>query len=375
VEPGQSVSFLFSLADGSANPDKDPPSIDFAVLSNNEWRKLAPKEILKEETAGLQQSGVIRLVIPAEATDDNTLLEAEKYWLKIGVQSGTDAISLFHQVLPQAGKASFVITDQTKPAINLPPESITKMVAKPAAVKSVGQPFASSGGRPLETDEKFYLRVSERLRHKERAVMNWDYEHLALQAFPELYKVKCLNHSLDRVDCCNVVQPGHVTLLVIPDIRNKNAFNLLAPKVSTAVRMKVQAYLQQRASFFTQVHVQNPDYERVLLSFKVKFATEGDFGLYRNKLNEAIRQHLTPWAYDSTLDIRFGGQIQKSALLNFIEGLNYVAFLTEFRLFHVDEDGNRSKNLEAIVVKNPHAILVSSEQHDILEYKEGEACV
>jgi hypothetical protein len=171
------------------------------------------------------------------------------------------------------------------------------------------------------------------------------------------------------------VKPGHVTLLVIPDIRNKNAFNLLAPKVSTAVRMKVQAYLQQRASFFTQVHVQNPDYERVLLSFKVKFATEGDFGLYRNKLNEDISQHLTPWAYDSTLDIRFGGQIQKSALLNFIEGLDYVAFLTEFRLFHVDEDGNRSKNLEAIVVKNPHAILVSSEQHDILEYKEGEACV
>lgn len=375
VAPGQSVSFLFQLAEGSSNPDKDPPPIQFAVLCNNEWRILSGKELLKEETAGLQQPGIIRLVIPDEATDDNTLLDVGKYWLRISVQRDTDAVSLFHRVLPQAATAQFIVTDKSSPANTLPAETITKMVAKPAELKSVAQPFTSFGGRPLETSERFYLRVSERLRHKDRAVMNWDYEHMVLQAFPELYKVKCLNHSSDSAGCCNNVQPGHITLVVVPDIRNRNAFNPAEPKVSTALRMKVQAFLQQRTSFFTQIHVQNPDYEKLLLQFKVKFSRAGDFGLYRERLNEAVRKHLAPWAYDSSLDIRFGGQVRKSALLNFVEELDYVSFLTEFRLFHLDENGVRSGDLETITVKNPRTILVPAAQHEISEWKEGEACV
>ncbi|RYZ57443.1 MAG: hypothetical protein EOO14_10975, partial [Chitinophagaceae bacterium] len=146
AEPGQSVSFLFALADGSANPDKDPIPVSIAFLCRNEWRKLSGNEILKDETAGLQQSGIIRLVIPDEATNDNTLLEAGKYWLKLSVPSDTDAVSLFHQVIPQAGKASFVATDRSAPANLLPAETITKMVAKPATVKSLAQPYASFGG-------------------------------------------------------------------------------------------------------------------------------------------------------------------------------------------------------------------------------------
>ena len=36
----------------------------------------------------------------------------------------------------------------------------------------------------------YYTRVSERLRHKNRAIQLWDYEHLILQNFPHLYRVK-----------------------------------------------------------------------------------------------------------------------------------------------------------------------------------------
>ena len=50
-------------------------------------------------------------------------------------------------------------------------------------------------GKMKEAGNKFYTRVSERLRHKGRTIALWDYERLVLQYFPGVYKVKCINHA------------------------------------------------------------------------------------------------------------------------------------------------------------------------------------
>ena len=63
--------------------------------------------------------------------------------------------------------------------------TISKLSERIQAIKSVSQPFSSFGSRAAETDTDYYQRVSERLRHKNRAITLWDYERLILQKFPE----------------------------------------------------------------------------------------------------------------------------------------------------------------------------------------------
>jgi hypothetical protein len=190
-----------------------------------------------------------------------------------------------------------------------------------------------------------------------------------------VYKVKCLNHAaLEDGNCCSDLKPGNVTLIVVPDVRNKNMFNPLEPKMSLNTITSIEDYLKTRTTFFVTPQVQNPEYEKVQLEFKVKFSTAGDFGIYSAKLNQAIIEYLTPWAYSSNTEIEFGGTVRKSVLINFIEEQPYVDFLTDVKMYHIDKDGNKTDGGYEISIGNPRAILVSDKQHTINEFTDKDIC-
>src|SRR4029079_18873343 len=130
-------------------------------------------------------------------------------------------------------------------------ESISKLINTNPAIKTVSQPFSSFGGNAVEPEIDFNRRVSERLRHKNRAVNLWDYEHLVLEAFPSIYKVKCLPHTGRGIEA----EPGSLTLLVIPDLRKRNKINPFQPKVSPVIRSQVAGYLRDLKSEFSTVYV------------------------------------------------------------------------------------------------------------------------
>ena len=64
---------------------------------------------------------------------------------------------------------------------------------------------------------------------------------------------------------------------------------------------------------------------------------------YVNKLQEEITRFLSPWAFPGGASPSFGGKIYKSVLINFVEELPYVDYVTDFRLFH-DAVGRSDKN-------------------------------
>src|SRR5690606_13831713 len=121
----------------------------------------------------------------------------------------------------------------------LPAGSISKLIMRVPQIKGVSQPFSSFGGLHEEADTAYYRRVSERLRHKNRAITLWDYEHLILQAYPEVYKIKCLNHT----SATSFVSPGDVLLVVVPDIINKNVFDIYEPRLSKNMLDSIQSYI------------------------------------------------------------------------------------------------------------------------------------
>lgn len=359
----QSISLLFQVAEGSEDPLASRQNLEWSVLCNNYWKALTESEMISDTTNQLLTSGIVRLTIPKEASDENTLLGEGKIWLRITIPQQMRAVCKVIAVHTQAVTATFdnQENDLAHLASGLEAQTIKKLKERKAAVKKVDQPYSSFGGRPAESGLAYYTRVSERLRHKQRAITIWDFEHLVLEEFPEIYKVKCLNHTSESSE----LSPGNITVVVIPDLSNDNASDKLQPRVSLDKLSRIKDYLAEHCTFFVTQHISvvNPNYEQIELSFEVSFYTGYDYGYYLNKLEEDIIAYLSPWASDSNADIVFGGKIHKSIVIRFLEEVEYVDYIANFKMYQYI-DGVKTLTDEA-QARSSRSILVSAPSHDI----------
>ncbi|MGO4700575.1 baseplate J/gp47 family protein [Dyella sp. 2RAB6] len=345
--PPQNLSLLFQVADGTANPlaTKPVPHIDWSYLVADQWVPF-PQNAVVDATGGLLNSGIVTFAVPRDANTDNRLLPAGQYWIRAAVHEASDAVCRLKLVAAQALQAVFADQGNAPDfsAAPLPPGTVSQLAAPDAAVKGITQPYPSFGGRGAERMPDFYRRISERLRHKDRAIDLWDYERLVLEAFPQIYKVKCLNHtqyepadSSGSSPCSGGIYrelaPGHVTVVALPNLRGQVQRDPLKPYTSLGVLADIQAYLGARSSGFAQLHVKNPQFEEVRVSFTVKLRDGYDQAYYSVQLQQAITRFLSPWAFDGTGTPSFGGKIYKSALIHFVETQACVDYVTDFRLF------------------------------------------
>jgi hypothetical protein len=337
LHPPQNLALLFQIADGTADPqsDKPEPHIHWSYLRRNEWISFKENEV-EDHTDELLNSGVVTFAVPRDAAADNTLLPSGMHWIRAAVAVESDAVCRLRMVAAQALDATFTNrgNDPTFPAKVLPAGTISKLEQPAAAVKKITQPFATFGGRGAELPSAFYTRISERLRHKDRAIALWDYEHLILEAFPQIYKVKCLNHTLYKKDEYKELAAGHVTIVTIPNQQFHNLRDPLRPYTSLALLGEIEAYAKTRRPCFAELHVCNPIFEEVWTEFKVCFYAGFDQTFYAKKLQEEITRFLSPWAFPGGGSPTFGGKVYKSVLLNFIEERPFVDYVTDFKLFH-----------------------------------------
>lgn len=340
--PGQSISMLFQLADGSSNPLKNTTSVKWYYLSANNWLQFNHL-LISDQTNNLTRSGLIIINIPAEATSSNDRATPGLVWIKAVVDHDPDAVCKMIAVKTNGAKAIFIqdIDNGVEYSKPLDGNIISKLAVPDAAIKKTEQPYPSFDGRIRETNEAFYVRVSERLRHNHRSIARWDYERLVLQYFPQIHKVKCLNHTgfledeKTKTQKYSELLPAHVTLITIPDLSQLTTANKLHPYTSIGLLTEIQQYLEKLASPFVKLHVTNPQFEEVQFDFKVTFYQNLDAAFYAKMLSDEIEQFLTPWAYKTSSDIEFGGKVEKSVVLNFVEERPYVDFVTCFKMNHV----------------------------------------
>jgi hypothetical protein len=216
----------------------------------------------------------------------------------------------------------------------------------------------------VEADESFYTRVSERLRHKDRSITIWDYETMVLERFPSVFRAKCLNHT----SATSQIAPGNVYLVVVSNLVNKNAVDPLKPRISVNTLEEIHTFLKRKITPFVNLIVENPSYEEIRVEFKVSFA-EGitDTGFYEKQLNEDILRFLTPWAYEAGADISFEGRLHSSVILDYVEELSYVDYLTDFRMYHIADPSKPEEAVEVdeAIASTPMSILVSAKEHTI----------
>ncbi len=377
--PGQLISVLFSVAEGSENPlapsFTGDSNIEWSYMVNNEWLLLNKTDKLKDSTNNFLRTGIITFFLPADITDKNTAMPEQMMWLRAELPEGLtySSVCRFIDIQAQVVSAQFVNENNSLSHLRtaLPAGSITKFIEKPIGVKKVQQPYASFGGADIETDEDYYIRVSERLRHKNRAVNIWDYERLILNNFPKIYKVKCLNHTSATPNYFELT-PGNVTIIPIPDVRNHNLYDILQPRVSSNTLREIEQYITEINSGHIEFKAEHPDYEPVLFQFKVKFYKQYDINTYRKILNEELMKFLAPWSYDSGKQILFGGMIYKSVVITHIEDLPYVDYVTDFKM-KIDMEGNSFQSM--LQASSAKSILTSVKEHTIIPLLTDAECL
>ena len=343
--PPQNLTILLQLLEGSEDANTERPEVSWSYLSENIWYPFKTRDILSDSTNKLLTSGIINLSFYKSSTDTDTLLTSGKHWIRASVVEGTKAIPEFVDIISQALIAAFQDNDNDPNYLSraLAADTIKKLEFSDSSIRGIEQPFASFGGQVQEESTAFYTRISERLRHKQRAITIWDYERLILQAFPSVYKVKCINHTCFTGERCengdlkdyNELLPGHVSVIIVSNVQNRNAVNPITPMTSLNQLEQIKDYIWAYRSEPITLHVQNPNYEGIRVNFKVKFHRGFDKGFYQRQLEDEIKAFLSPWAYDNSPDVSFGGRVHQSRIIDFIDEREYVDYVTCFKMFHL----------------------------------------
>ena len=365
----QILSLLFQMAEGSGDADSEPPELQWSHLEGNSWIPFEKAAMLSDTTNGLLNTGIVQLELPEKTAGAHTILPSDKEWLKISCAEHRIALPNVIDIHTQAISATLTTTQASAShfADLLAPESISGTVEPISEIKGLSQPYPSRRGRAEEADQWFYTRVSERLRHKNRALTLWDYEHLVLERFPEVRKVKCLQGDISG----DPNQLGCVTIIVIADIRSKMPTNPFEPKLSIGTINQIRRYVEQWSPAYTTIKVVNPVFLQVKAQVTAKFGEGYDPGHYMKELEQDVKRFLAPWAYEGNNNITLGGKMYASGLINYLMKKPYVEFLGRVTLFQREEgekfvEGRIASGTKGLILTSrPDMAIVSAQSHEI----------
>jgi hypothetical protein len=335
LRPGDHLSFLLKVQPGTGNPDVLPPAIQWLYATHAGWRALPAYCIRKDETNGLTQTGLLQFAIPADATIAMTEMPGDLFWLMARVETHCEHLPDWEDLHLHAQRAKQVLAG--RPAGQrwaLPAGNVTQLAIYNAAVASVAQPYPSQNGRSVEAAAQFYDRVAERLRHKNRALMAWDYEHICLAHFPGLYAVKTWQATAALGH-----QPGELRLVVVPDLRGLEFADPFQPKFGFGELNEIAAALRALAPPSAIVTARNPTYRPVVVGTTINFKDHISSATGRQLIQARLKAFLAPWAFGNAKSMAFGGRLYVSQVIDVLQAEPYVHFVGKTRLFVGGPDG------------------------------------
>ncbi|MFG2825019.1 baseplate J/gp47 family protein [Kitasatospora sp. NPDC048365] len=210
---GSSVSVYFDVDPASPCGAADPVDAHWEWWGGTAWQDLP----VADGSRHLRESGLLRYVVPAGSPVGCADLDATTgRWIRL-VTTAPERLGTVRGVYPDAVTAEFVSSaadPQSDPssATALPPGAIKGTLSPVRGVKKVTN-LASLRGRAPEPDPAYRARATARTRHRDRAVLPWDYERQVALAFPEVAAVRCLPHTGRD----GAREAGKVALAVLPD--------------------------------------------------------------------------------------------------------------------------------------------------------------
>jgi hypothetical protein len=361
----QIISMLFQLNPEYSADKSDDTVHEWSVWNDSGWIKLNPSEITADTTLGFRKSGIIELNIERGAFDTTSLFTPNLIWLKCESASGHNFLEGILDVVPNCVLAK-CINPELLEEPNIDPQQIKSLQQDKVGLSVILQKYGSFGGRRKEKDLLFYRRISERLRHKDRAVSIRDYESLLLEQFKDLYRVKCFANTDENLE----IAPGQVLVTVIPKLSSNDKGRLILKYFSKVELTEMKEFLERRMPLGVKVNITNPIYEKIRTKFNVRFRDGFDSTFYIKRMNDDIRSYLSPFLSKGEEQMMFGKSIQSTRILNFMDKLEYVDYVVNFSVYHVVNDvivnhnAAVSNSLELIPTSGI-SILVSDDNHKI----------
>jgi len=330
INESKTVSLYFHFQRSSTATKMSDTKLSLEYFSGEEWILFGSRSIIRDDTSGFTKSGIVEIIFPQldlSAAGFNSIL-----WTRVSTPNGAENYPLIKGIYLNAVEVVCTSSDPEITGREIPAGTILKFAGKMPKIKSVSQPVQSGGGVRAETEDRFYTRVSERLRHKNRAVSAWDYERLVLQYFDEVRLVKCTNLNDDFQQ-----MPGSVRVVVMSDrwnVRERHYFSAVALD-------SMKKFLLSKSSTLINVSVINPKVEHLLVNCSVEFLAEANGGYYLNKLNSEISEFLSP-ANKTENDLGgIGGKMMPIMLTGHLENLQFIHKVRELSIEHiVRKDGN-----------------------------------
>lgn len=397
LRPRSNLHLLFQFAEATADSESDRAGIKWHYLADNRWKELRTGfELLSDKTERMTRSGIVKIALPEDISNEgNTLMPPTKegqhlFWLKVSTPRAVAGVAELVGVHAQAALTTYKPldgSDRDRVAKFLEPEQIGKTFEPDFHIKKIQQPYKSFGGKVAESKGATPIRMSELLRHKGRSVDAFDIEHLVLDAFPELFKCKCISHTMglsaNHYQRDLEVAPGFLIVAVVPDLTKLEPGDMLQPMAPVSTLTKVKKFLKPRVSPFARIRVMNPRYEQIHVRVKVRLRSGRDKNYYLSQLKTDLRHFLAPWHLGDSDKLSFGQHLVYSDVLGFIEGLEYIDFVSDLRLFDfkstLSELEENNPGLKEIVpltarsILSPGDIEISSEEKECKEEPESQS--
>ncbi|MGI9493121.1 MAG: baseplate J/gp47 family protein [Geminicoccaceae bacterium] len=284
--------------------------------ASQRWCPLPVANLLSDGTEGFLREGVIRLSLPGDLAV--TALHGGAR-LAVTMSNVLDLMARIRSIAPQAVEVTRVLEPGVPEITPVPAGSITAAATTTPEIIKVTQPEAPTGGRSAENLDLFRIRVSERLRTKNRAITRLDYETLVLQQFPSVGEAKCIQDDL-----------GDLTLVVMPEAGRWSASHL--PFVPLVERLRIARWLRRhQAGWKTRISVVNPTFEPVRLRVWLAPRQPVQRDLLHD-LKARFSELIAPWLTDPTSPANIGQSsvttAEAFATLKASDGIEFVTGLS-----------------------------------------------
>ncbi|MBB1487167.1 hypothetical protein [Oceanospirillum sediminis] len=355
------INLFFRMDDSTrltSQPDSD--QLQWFFLTGNRWQRLNSQQIISDSTHGFMTSGIITLDLPAGLDRSHTVMPDGLFWLRVSSLQGLEHPGNCLTVATHVVKATMAL--QQTAALSASDELQIEQMARegdwqPARKISGLAPAVTmdyeAGNSRIEQEPEFRERVSERLRHKGRAVTPWDYERLILQHFPGIDRVRCFcGVRFDQTGSF----PGHILIIVRKKVMDCAHSACGSHRISTRLLVQIKAFLQSVSSPFVSIDVRNPEYERVQVRCTVTFQPDEHHGLALRRLNQALCEYLCPWQHTG-MNQGFGWQPEVRQIESFISHQSYVSYVTDFSVLQISQQDISSNTWQL----NDSAVLTETE--------------
>lgn len=345
----------------NVNKQRSQNTHTWSFLSGKKWTDFDNINIVRDTTTNLNKSGLVAFKIHDNALQTHTLLDPGLLWLRLSIDAETDTYPEIVNAITNCVTATFENHDNELSHLDkgLQPDTIKKFVNNLQGIKAVTQPYVSYGGKNRETENNYYTRVSERIRHKNRAWTTWDYERLILENFPQIVYARCTSTSSENND----YQPGSVKITLSPDCKLVNQKDKYKPEVPKRVLNDIRSFLDRACSPFINIDLCNFKYKEMKVFCEVRLRNEfSDSSFYRDKINTSLIEFIAPWISNKENILAYKTK-NVGDIYFFLENLEYVDYI---KSAYVEIDGKAFNLSDKLIIDNPNNTLITSATaHDI----------